>query len=129
MQMSLELFQFLASLVQERRTNPREDVLSVLANSELDGQNLNEGEIFMFFLLLILAGNETTRNATSGGMLALIENPGERQRLLDNPGLINHTVEEIVRWTSPVMHFERVATKDTEIRGQRIKGGEKACLW
>lgn len=129
MQMSFELFNYLSSLVQERKTNPREDVLSVLANGELDGQSLNDGEIFLFFLLLILAGNETTRNATSGGMLALMENPAQRQRLIDDPGLINHAVEEIVRWTSPVMHFERVATKDTEIRGQKIKEGEEVCLW
>jgi cytochrome P450 len=129
MQMSLDLFAYLSSLVHERKTNPREDVLSVLANSELDGQSLNEGEIFLFFLLLILAGNETTRNATSGGMLALIENPAQRQRLIDDPSLMTTAVDEIVRWTSPVMHFERVATKDTEIRGQKIKAGEEVCLW
>jgi cytochrome P450 len=129
MQMSFDLFNYLSQLVQERRTNPREDVLSVLANSELDGQSLNEGEIFLFFLLLILAGNETTRNATSGGMLALIENPDQRQRLIDDPSLMTTAVDEIVRWTSPVMHFERVATKDTEIRGQKIKAGEEVCLW
>jgi cytochrome P450 len=129
MQMSFDLFNYLSQLVQERRTNPREDVLSVLANSELDGQSLNEGEIFLFFLLLILAGNETTRNATSGGMLALIENPAQRQRLIENPSLMTPAVDEIVRWTSPVMHFERVATKDTEIRGQKIKAGEEVCLW
>jgi len=129
MQMSLELFQYMNDLVAERRKDPREDVLSVLANSELDGQSLNEGEIFLFFLLLILAGNETTRNATSGGMLALIENPEQRRRLINDPSLINHTVEEIVRWTSPVMHFERVVTRDTEIRGVKIKEGEEVCVW
>jgi len=129
MQMSFDLFNYLSQLVQERKTNPREDVLSVLANSELDGQSLNDGEIFLFFLLLILAGNETTRNATSGGMLALMQNPAQRQRLIDDPSLMNHAVEEIVRWTSPVMHFERVATKDTEIRGVKIKEGEEVCLW
>lgn len=129
MQMSFDLFNYLSQLVQERRTTPREDVLSVLANSELDGQSLNEGEIFLFFLLLILAGNETTRNATSGGMLALIQNPDQRQRLIDDPSLMTTAVDEMVRWTSPVMHFERVATKDTEIRGQKIKAGEEVCLW
>jgi len=129
MQMSFELFNYLSSLVAERKTNPREDVLSVLANGELDGQSLNDGEIFLFFLLLILAGNETTRNATSGGMLALMENPEQRQRLIADPSLITTAVDEIVRWTSPVMHFERVATKDTEIRGQKIKAGEEVCLW
>ncbi len=129
MQMSFDLFNYLSQLVQERRTSPREDVLSVLANSELDGQSLNDGEIFLFFLLLILAGNETTRNATSGGMLALMENPEQRQRLIADPSLMTTAVDEIVRWTSPVMHFERVATRDTEIRGQKIKAGEEVCLW
>jgi cytochrome P450 len=83
----------------------------------------------MFFLLLILAGNETTRQATSGGMLALIENPEQRRRLIDDPSLMPTAVEEIVRWVSPVMHFERVATRDVEIRGQLIKEGQEVCLW
>jgi cytochrome P450 len=129
MQMSLDLFTYLSELVADRRKNPREDVLTVLSTAELDGQSLNEGEIFMFFLLLILAGNETTRNATTGGMLALIENPAQRQRLIEDPSLINSAVEEIVRWTSPVMHFERVATKDTEIRGVKIREGDEVCVW
>jgi len=83
----------------------------------------------MMFLLLIIAGNETTRNATSGGMLELMNNPDQYKLLRDDPSLIPVAVEEIVRWTSPVMHFERVATKDTEVGGQKIKEGEEVTLW
>ena len=127
--MSMELFKYMGELIKERRTDPQEDVLTVLVHTEVDGTDLNDGEIFMMFLLLIIAGNETTRNATSGGMLALMNNPDQRQKLLEDPSLIPVAVEEIVRWTSPVMHFERVATKDTEVGGQKIKEGEEVTLW
>lgn len=128
-QRSMELFQYMGTLIEQRRKDPREDVLTVLVNTEVDGQTLNDGEIFLMFLLLIIAGNETTRNAASGGMLALMDNPDERQKLIDNPDIMPMAIEEIVRWTSPVMHFERVATKDTEIRGQRIREGDEVTLW
>jgi cytochrome P450 len=129
MQMTLELFQYMSSLIEDRRRAPREDVLTTLVHGEVDGEHLNDGEIFMFFLLLILAGNETTRNATSGGMLALMQNPDERQKLIDDRTLMPLAVEEFVRWTSPVVHFERRVTKDTEIRGQKIKEGDTVVLW
>jgi cytochrome P450 len=126
---SMELFNYMGELIEQRRKDPREDVLTVLVNTEIEGQQLNQGEIFLMFLLLILAGNETTRNAASGGMLALMDNPDQRQKLIDNPDLMPLAIEEIVRWTSPVMHFERFATKDTEIRGVKISEGEDVCLW
>ncbi|MEX2538595.1 MAG: cytochrome P450 [Actinomycetota bacterium] len=129
MQLSMNLFQYMGELIASRRTDPREDVLSVLVNNEVDGQTLNDGEIFLMFLLLIVAGNETTRNATSGGILAMMNNPDQRQRLIDDPSLIPSAVEEVVRWTSPVMHFERVATTDVEIAGQLIKEGDEVTLW
>ncbi len=129
LQLSLDLFQYLSSLAEDRRANPREDVLTVLVHGEVDGSHLNDGEIFLFFLLLILAGNETTRNATSGGMLALMNNPDQRQKLIDDRSLLPMAVEEFVRWTSPVMHFERRVTRDTEIRGQKITEGDTVVLW
>ena len=85
-------------------------------------------ELTMFLVTLLIAGNETTRNALSGGMSQLIENPGERQKLIDNPALIPTAVEEIVRHVSPVLNFARTATQDTELRGQKIKQGEKLLL-
>ena len=128
-QRSLDLFQYMGDLIEERRKEPREDVLTVLVNTEVDGQTLNQGEIFLMFLLLIIAGNETTRNAASGGMLALMNNPDQRQKLMDDPEIMPVAIEEIVRWTSPVMHFERVATKDTEIAGVKIREGDEVTLW
>lgn len=129
MQNAFDLFGYLSSMCEERRKNPTEDVLTVLVNGDVDGEKLRDDEIFMFFLLLILAGNETTRNATSGGMLAMMENPAQRQRLIDDPSLMPLAIEEIVRWTSPVVHFTRRATRDVEIRGQLIREGEDVCLW
>lgn len=129
MQVTLETYQYVADQCAARREDPRDDVLSVLVHGDVDGEHLRDDEIFQFFLLLILAGNETTRQSTSGGMLALIENPDERRKLIDDPSLIPLAVEEFVRWTSPVMHFERIATKDTEIRGQKIAKDDIVVLW
>jgi cytochrome P450 len=129
MQNAFDLFGYLSTMCEARRNDPKEDVLSVLVHGDVDGEKLRDDEIFMFFLLLILAGNETTRNATTGGMLAMMENPDQRQRLINNPSLMPLAVEEIVRWTSPVVHFTRRATTDVEIRGQKIREGEDVCLW
>ena len=129
MQRSMELFNYMGELIEQRRTDPREDVLTVLVNTEVDGQQLNNGEIFLMFLLLIIAGNETTRNAASHGILALMDNPDEYTKLRENPSVMPLAIEEMVRWASPVMHFERHVTKDTEIRGVKIREGQEVCLW
>jgi cholest-4-en-3-one 26-monooxygenase len=86
-------------------------------------------EMLSYFLLLVVAGNETTRNATTGGLQAFIENPEQWQRLKKNPDLLKPAVEEIVRWVTPVIQFARTATADTEIRGQKIREGETVCLF
>ena len=88
-----------------------------------------EHEILSYAILLILAGNETTRNATSGGMQALIEHPEQFALLRDQPGLLDSAVEEMLRWTSPVVHFARTVTQDTEIRGVPINAGETLAMW
>jgi len=129
MQQSAEFFQYFMSLIAERRESPKEDVLSILVHSDIDGERLADHELFLFFLLLIVAGNETTRNATSGGMLALIENRDQLARLQADPSLAVSAVEEVVRWTSPVTHFTRRATRDTEVRGVKIGEGEDVCVW
>jgi cytochrome P450 len=125
----MEIFGYYARLVQARRAQPTDDLVSIITHAEVDGERLTDEEILLFCLLLILAGNETTRNATSGGMLALIEHPDQRARLLADPALIPTAVEEILRWVSPVMHFARVAARDTAIRGQPIRAGEKVVLF
>jgi cytochrome P450 len=95
----------------------------------VDGEKLTELEFDLFFLLLMVAGNETTRNLISGGMLALMEHPEERARLLRDPSLMPTAVDEMLRWVSPVMSFRRTATRDTEIRGQKIREGDKVLIY
>ncbi len=122
------LFQYFTELAAERRKAPRDDMVSVLANGTVGDVAIPAFELLSYFLLLVVAGNETTRNAASGGLLALIESPGEMKKLRDDPGLTDTAVEEIVRWTSPVIQFCRTPTEDVEIRGQQIKARESMCL-
>jgi cholest-4-en-3-one 26-monooxygenase len=126
---SAELYAYVNDLARQRRADPRDDIVTVLINAEIEGDALSEVEFDMFMLLLTLAGNETTRNSTSWGMWALIEHPEQYQRLREEPALIDSAVEEVLRWASPVLHFRRTATADTELRGQRIAQGDKVVMW
>ncbi|MFQ5697243.1 MAG: cytochrome P450 [Myxococcota bacterium] len=123
------LFEYFAALAEERRASPRNDIVSVLANAKLDGEPLHPLELLSFYFLLVVAGNETTRNAASGGLLALIENPDELEKLRLDPGGVERAVEEIVRWTSPVIQFCRTPTHDLELGGQKIRAGQALCLF
>jgi cholest-4-en-3-one 26-monooxygenase len=127
----LKMTAYFADMLKERRTNGlRDDLVSVLLDSEVDGERLDEHDILAFCFLLVLAGNETTRNAISGGLLALCEHPDERARLqADMPGVIDSAVDEILRWTSPLHHMSRRATEDTVIRGQDIAKGDAVLMW
>jgi cholest-4-en-3-one 26-monooxygenase len=123
------MFGYFAELAAERRKAPRDDMVSVLANATLDdGSPVPTFELMSYYLLLVIAGNETTRNAASGGLLALIENPGELRKLKADPGLVPTAVEEIVRWTTPVIQFCRTPVEDVEIKGQKIRAGDSLCL-
>jgi cholest-4-en-3-one 26-monooxygenase len=122
------LFAYFTDLAAERRKHPRDDMVSVLANATVGGVPMPAFELLSFFLLLVVAGNETTRNAASGGLLALIEHPEELRRLRRDPALVPSAVEEIVRWTSPVIQFCRTPVEDVELRGQRIRRGDSLCL-
>ena len=124
-----ELWGYANELAERRRREPADDLVSVLVEGEVDGESLTEMEFDGFFLLLAVAGNETTRNAISGGMLTLIEHPEQRQRLRDNPALLSTAVEEMLRWVSPVMHFRRTVMRDTELRSQKIRDGEKVVMF
>jgi cholest-4-en-3-one 26-monooxygenase len=126
---AMELFAYADALTVERKANPHEDLVSILAHAEIDGDQLNQIEIDLFFMLLAVAGNETTRNLLSHGMLALMENPDERRKLVDHPELLDSAIEEMLRFASPVMHFRRTATKDTEIGGQLVSEGDKVVFW
>lgn len=124
-----ELFEYGRKAMDERRANPTEDLLSVVANTKVEGAELPRHALDGFFLLMVIAGNETTRNTIAGGMLALTEWPDEKKKLIDEPGLIANGVEEMLRWVTPVIYFRRTATADCEIRGQQIAEGEKVTMW
>jgi cholest-4-en-3-one 26-monooxygenase len=124
-----ELFGYFARLAEERRAAPRDDMVSVLATAEIDGKPMPPLELLSYCFLLVIAGNETTRNAASGGLLALIENPDQWAKLQADPGLVDTAVEEIVRWTSPVNQFCRTAVEDVELHGKKIRAGDAFCLF
>jgi cytochrome P450 len=124
-----QMFAYFAAAVADRRRHRKDDLVSVLVNAEIDGDRLSEEEILYFCSMLILAGNETTRNAISGGVLALFESPEQRERLQGTPDLLPMAVEEILRWVSPVLHMARTATRDVEMRGRQIRAGERVVLW
>lgn len=128
-QARLALFKYFSDLTAERRQRPRDDLISILANARVRGEPLPVFELMSYYLLLVVAGNETTRNATSGGLLALIENPGELAKVRGNPALVKPLVEEILRWTSPVIHFCRTAAQDVELRGRKIRADERLVLF
>lgn len=115
--------------IERKRREPDNSVMTALVEAEIDGEPMPDQDILSYAILLILAGNETTRNATSGGMQALIEHPEQFERLCDQPELLDSAVEEMLRWTSPVVHFARTVTQDTEIRGVPIKAGETLAMW
>jgi cholest-4-en-3-one 26-monooxygenase len=125
----MEFFQYFNGLVEDRRKNPRDDLSSALANGQVNGEQLPIFELLSYFALLIIAGNETTRNATTGGLYALIDNPEQWARLKRDPALVPKAVEEIVRWTSPVIQFTRKATEDTDLAGQKIREGDEVALF
>jgi cytochrome P450 len=124
-----EMFAYANRLAAERRKEPRDDLTTRLVEADVDGDRLSEHEFDLFFLLLVTAGNETTRHAMSNGLLALLEHPAERDRLLADPSLIPTAVEEILRWAPSLLHFRRTSTCDVELHGQRIRAGDKVALW
>ena len=115
-------------LAAERLERPRDDLTTALVTTEVDGERLSSQEIASFFILLLVAGNETTRNAISQGVLALSEHPEQRARWMADPSLDRTAVEEIVRWTSPITWMRRTATQDGELNGHRYREGDKFLL-
>ena len=129
MQAAAEIYAYAHELAERRRVQPADDIVTRLLQPDDAGEVLSTEEFDLFFLMLTVAGNETTRNAASGGMHAFFEHPGQWQRLLADPGLVPTAAEEIVRWASPVNLFRRTAACDTELGGQAIAEGDKVVVF
>jgi cholest-4-en-3-one 26-monooxygenase len=124
-----EMFAYADALARERVGGDGDDLLSVLLRAEVDGDRLSAADVDLFFLLLMNAGSETTRNLVTGGALALFEHPEQRARLLRDRSLVPSAVEEMLRWVTPVMHFRRTARERTELGGVAIEEGDKVVMW
>jgi cytochrome P450 len=124
-----QLYAYANELAAQRREHPRDDIVTKLLQPDEHGQELSGDEFDLFVLLLSVAGNETTRNAASGGMLALLEHPDQWRRLREGTASTGTAVEEVVRWVTPVNLFRRTAMRDTELRGQRIREGDKVVVF
>ena len=127
---SMEFGAYASALADGRRASPCDDLTTSLVEAEVDGEKLSSSEIASFFMLLAIAGNETTRNAISHGVLALTRYPDEREKWWsDFDGLTHSAVEEVVRWASPVVYMRRRVTEDTELNGVRMTAGDKVSMW
>jgi cytochrome P450 len=125
----MEMFSYAAGVWNSKRACPGDDLASALVTAEVDGHRLDETDFNLFFILLIDAGGDTTRNLVAGGMNALFEHPGERDRLIADMSLLPAAIEEMLRWTSPVIYMRRTATADTELGGQPIRAGQKVVMY
>jgi cytochrome P450 len=124
-----ELHAYIEDMIEQRRRDPGDDLVSELIHGEIDGAPLTHEQLLAYCEVLIEAGNETTRNAISGGLIALGEHGDEFQKLRGHPELLPEAVEEILRWVSPISYFTRTATQDSEVRGQTIAAGEQVALY
>jgi cytochrome P450 family 142 subfamily A polypeptide 1 len=129
MQSAGEYVQYAQRVLADRRAKPpQDDLMSVLVHAEIDGEKLSDDELVQESLLILVGGDETTRHVITGGMQALIQNPAERAKLAADPRLIPAAVEELLRWVTPIANMNRTATRDTELRGQKIRAGDKLLL-
>ncbi|MHA7839650.1 MAG: cytochrome P450 [bacterium] len=124
-----ELFAYFKEIAERRRADPTGDILSRIVQGRIDGKPLDDLELLSYFFLLVVAGNETTRNAMTGGIQCFLDNPDQWEALRRDPGLVEGAIEETVRWTTPVIQFARTATRDMTIRDKQIREGESVCLF
>jgi cytochrome P450 len=124
-----EFFLLFSGIIADRRANPRDDLASLLANGEVNGEPMGLMETLGYYLITFSAGHDTTKNALAGGICALAQNPGEFEKLKRDPELIPSAVEEIVRWTSPVNYMKRVVAEDVEFNGQKLCKGDNLVLF
>ncbi len=125
----VELFEYAQRMADDRRENPKDDVITKMLAPTMDGEPLTDLEFKNFFALMVAAGNDTTRYSMVGGLVALLDHPDQLQLLLERPELTQSAVEEMLRWTSVTMHFRRTATKEVEVHGRTIREGDKVVLW
>lgn len=126
---AVEMFAYSTELVARKRAQPGDDIATSLLHAEVDGQRLTDMEFNFFFMLLVNAGGDTTRNLVAGGMRALMDHPEQRAKLEADPSLLPTAIEELLRYVSPVIAFVRTATKDTELRGVRVKKGDRVAMF
>jgi cholest-4-en-3-one 26-monooxygenase len=134
LQIQIEMFEYAQKLGQEKRSHPQDDIWTILSTVEVATDEggrttLSQIELDLFFMLLTIAGSETTRNAVSLGLVALLDHPEQLERLRRDPTGLSPAVEEVLRWSSPVSYFARRATHDTEIRGVPIAKGDRVTMW
>ena len=123
-----DFFEYFNALTEEKRKNPTDDVASVIANSKIDNNPLGHLEAMSYYIIIASAGHDTTSSSTAGGVLALIENPDELLKLINNPNLMTTAVEEAIRWVTPVKSFFRTVTEDYELRGRQLKKDDSILL-
>jgi cytochrome P450 len=128
LQILLDFFTYFSQLTASRREYPTEDLASAIANGRIDGEPLSDVDTASYYVIVVSAGHDTTKDAISGGLLALIENPSELERLRQDMDLMPTAVEEMIRWTTPVKEFMRTAAEDTTVRGVHIAKGESVYL-
>jgi len=126
---AMAVFSYAEELAARRRLEPRQDLVSVLIDAEVEGEKLDQLELDLFFMLLIVAGNETTRNLMSGAMVAFFDHPDQWEKLRQDRSLLPSAVEEMLRFVTPVMHFRRTVVADTELGGQALQEGDKIVFW
>ncbi|HXR34952.1 MAG TPA: cytochrome P450 [Candidatus Binataceae bacterium] len=125
----IAVYNYYMKLIAQRRKNPGDDLVSALVHGDMSGEKMTDMDILANCLLLILGGQETTRNAMSGGMMQLMLHPDQKAKVMAERSLIKGTIEEFLRWTSPITHLMRTATADAEVHGKRIKKGDKVVVW
>jgi cytochrome P450 len=128
-ELAMEFFQLFKRIIDDRRANPTDDLASLLANGQVNGEPMGLMETLGYYLITFSAGHDTTKNALTGGIRALAQNPGEFEKLKRNPELIPSAVEEIVRWTSPVNYMKRVVARDLNFQGQKLCKGDNLVLF
>ncbi|ADP81881.1 cytochrome P450 [Pseudofrankia inefficax] len=124
----LEFFEYFQGVTEERRKSPGDDLASVIANASIHGESIGMLEAVGYYVLIATAGHDTTSAAISGGLHALLTHPDQQRRLAADPGLVTTAVDEMIRWVSPVKHFMRTATRDTEVHGVPIAAGQAVLL-